>query len=353
MRTEDFKHGVILILLVFALVFSMISVAPLASSGDWVNNPEPGGTTIEVVQGDNFLIRHVLEWDDGADGAYTVTIAWINYDNDPSENLTFLMAEAYFTTGSYTGESTQADVTLSSAPDGENTKWALSVNRPSENKDPRNGQFNVDIWMGAYGVGGVPHISTDNHPILDQFAGVIIFESSMGFWNRAPITIRVLGRGVSVSISPLEGSAEPGRTLTSTVTVTNTGSVFDNYILTVSDDAGWGATLAQNLLTIPAGGNRTTTVSVTVPSDADGNELTQITVVTSSQLAPTVSDSAEATAKSLVTEGIPLAVLLAISAFLIGAAILVMVYLLRGRPKKGGTAKVAQRYKFWCSWGNT
>jgi hypothetical protein len=75
-------------------------------------------------------------------------------------------------------------------------------------------------------------------------------------------------------------------------------------------------------------------VRVTVPSDAVENESTQITVVATSQAAPTVSDSItfSATAKKSVT-GIPL-VLLATSAFLIGAVILVMFYLLRVRPRK-------------------
>jgi len=68
-RTEDFKHGVVSILLVLGLVFSMISVAPLASPGDLVY--DPGGENIEVKQEDNFLIRHTLEWDEPEDGAYT------------------------------------------------------------------------------------------------------------------------------------------------------------------------------------------------------------------------------------------------------------------------------------------
>jgi len=332
-RTEDFKHGGFSILLVLALGFSMVLVAPLASPGDWVNDPEPGGTTIDVIAGEDFLIRHTLEWDEPEDGAYTITLGWYNYENKPEENLTFVSAEAYFTTGDNVGESIRADTTLSSAPYGTDTAWVLEVSCPTGDKDPRDGEFNVDIWMGAYGVGGVPHIS-GNHVIPWQFGGVIVIEPTMKSWNRDPITISVFGRGVSVTISPLEGSAEPWRTLTFTVTVTNTDSVFDNYILTVSDDAGWGATLAQNLLTIPAGENRTTTVSVTVPSDADENESTGIAVTASSQADLSVSDSDTCTARAAAVvgeeEGLPMT-LIAIVVVVVVVVVVVALMLLRGR----------------------
>jgi len=191
-RTEGFRRGVGSILLVFVLVFSMISVAPLASPGDLIYNP--GGTTIEVAQGDNFLIRHTLEWDEPENGAYDIIIPWDCYDNHENENFTFVGASAYFTSGAYEGESILAVVTLGSAPSWNypgGTRHVLSVECPAVNKDPRNGQFNVDVWMGAYGAGGVPHIPTDNHPIPFQWAGIIIIEKYPQSWNRDPIAIRV------------------------------------------------------------------------------------------------------------------------------------------------------------------
>jgi len=269
-RTENFKHGVVYILLVFGLVFSMISVAPLASPGDWVNDPAPGGTIIQVVQGENFLIRHVLEFDQPENGSYTITISWKNYENKPEENFTFLMAEAYFTTGPNAGESTQADVTMAWAPSGSDTSYALSVARPADNKDPRNGQFNVDIWMGAYGVGGIPHISGD-HVIPFQLDGIIIIESSIRSWDRGPITIKVLPQqpGVKVDISPTSQEGVPGATLTYSVTVSNTGDIYDNYDLAASDNENWGPTLSENLLdNVGPGENRVITLSVTIPENA-------------------------------------------------------------------------------------
>ncbi len=209
---------------------------------------------------------------------------------------------------------------------GDDAGWSPTVSPSSINLSP-GASGNVTLTIG------IPETAeSSTHDNIWVIAHSLIDDAVE---DSASCTAHAIeNRGVEVSISPPDDSAEPGRTLTFTVTVKNTGSVLDNYILTVSDDAGWGATLAQSLLTIPADESRTTTVSVTVPSDAAEDELTQINVVATSQAAPTVSDSVtfSATAKELVT-GIPL-VPLAISAFLIGAAIIVPTYLLRVRPRK-------------------
>ncbi len=286
-RTEDFKRGVVSVLLAFALVFSMISVAPPASPGELII--DPGGTTIEVDQGDNFLIRHVLEWDEPEDGAYMITLGWFNYEDKPEEDLTFVSAEAYFTTGANVGENIRADVTLSSAPSGADTAWVLEVSCPADDKDPRNGQFNVDIWMGAYGAGGVPHIPGD-HVIPWQLGGVIVVEKYPQSWNRDPITIRVLSK--LISISPSYQGGPPGTTLEYIVTVTNIGENEDNFDLTVSDSENWGPTLDDyRFESIPPGGNRITTLRVTVPLGAIIGTRDRITVTVISQSDPNVRDN--------------------------------------------------------------
>ncbi|MBA7640361.1 hypothetical protein ES703_48026 [subsurface metagenome] len=200
MRTENYKHGVVSILLVFALVFSMVTIsAPLASAGDWVNNPEPGGTTISVAQGDTFLIRHVLEWNEG-------------------------------------------------------------------------------ITLGAYGVGGVPHTAAgavgDNHLIITHTGGVIVIESGMKTWDRAAITIDVVGVGVTVDISPASQSGWTDDVLTYTVTVTNTGEVADNFDLSVTDDLGWTTSIVPDTLELAASASDTATLSVTVGSDNNNIQVT-------------------------------------------------------------------------------
>jgi uncharacterized repeat protein (TIGR01451 family) len=104
---------------------------------------------------------------------------------------------------------------------------------------------------------------------------------------------------VDVSISPSENSAENGKTVTFTVTIRNTGNVTEDYDLSNTDDAGWGAWLDENMLTIPAGENTTVTVSVTVPSDASEGDSTMITVTATSQENAQVENSATCTAQAI------------------------------------------------------
>jgi fimbrial isopeptide formation D2 family protein len=105
--------------------------------------------------------------------------------------------------------------------------------------------------------------------------------------------------GVSVSISPNYQSGSPGATLTYTVTVTNIGTENDNYDLVVSDDLGWGLTLSDNVLEVPAGGNRTTTLSVTIPENAENCTEDNIIVVATSQSDNTISDDGICVAHAL------------------------------------------------------
>ena len=260
---------------------------------------DPGGENIEVVQGDNFLIRHVLEWDEPENGAYTVTMAWDCYDNHENENFTFVGASAYFTTGPHENEPINADVMFRSAPSPDypgGTRYALSVSNPDDNEDPRNGQFNVDVTLGAYGAGGVPHIATNNHPIPFQMGGVIVIEGND--WdtsNRDPITIKVLGRGVSVSISPSYDGAQYGQNTTFSVMVTNTGDVQDNFALTV--DNQWAAVLSDNKTSqLSPLESENFTLTVTVPASAKRGDNDKITVTATSQADNTVSDNYYCTA---------------------------------------------------------
>jgi len=110
--------------------------------------------------------------------------------------------------------------------------------------------------------------------------------------------------GVEVSISPDNQSGTPSLTLNYTVTVKNTGALDDNYNLTVSDNAGWGPTVSPTSLTVPAGENRTSTLSVTIPENALGCTRDNITVTATSQTDNRVSasDTCVAHAVGLLTE---------------------------------------------------
>jgi len=145
--------------------------------------------------------------------------------------------------------------------------------------------------------------------------------------NSANCTAHAIVSGVEVTISPSEDTGSPGETLTFTVTVKNTGKVEDSYDLTVSDDAGWGATLSENLLTIPAGENGIVVVSVTIPSDAINGDSTAITVTATSRGDPTKSDvtTCTATAGEKGPPGLPVLPLIVGTAAVGGGAVIALL----------------------------
>ncbi len=97
-------------------------------------------------------------------------------------------------------------------------------------------------------------------------------------------------RHVVVSISPSYQSAQPSTTLNYTVTVTNTGDVVDNYALSASDNAGWGASVSPESLILFPGASDNATLSVTVPEHAVSCTEDNIRVIVTSQADNTVSD---------------------------------------------------------------
>jgi uncharacterized membrane protein len=109
---------------------------------------------------------------------------------------------------------------------------------------------------------------------------------------------------VEVSITPTNQGGLNGQTLYYTVTVVNTGNILDTYDLQVSDDLGWGPNISPSSLTVPAGENRTSTLSVTIPSNATGGTQDTVTVSAISRADNTVSDSFACIAKVLVARGV-------------------------------------------------
>jgi hypothetical protein len=69
---------------------------------------------------------------------------------------------------------------------------------------------------------------------------------------------------VRVYIDPVFQGGFPGDNLVYTITVVNKGSSADTYTLTVENQ--WSAILENTSLAVPAGENRTTTLTVTIPS---------------------------------------------------------------------------------------
>jgi len=260
--TEDFKHGVVSLLLAFALVFSMISVTSFASSGNLISHP--GGTTIEVVQGSTFILSQRLVWDEPENGDYIVTIYWEAIENKPSENFTFVEVSAYFVTGPYENESIEASFTFKEtvSPYTGNLLYTLGVRTTVS--DNRDGEFNVDITLRASGAGGVPHAAGDH---LIEYSAIVVSEARMRSFYPDPVTVHVLQSPVLVSIWPSENSAGPGENVTFTVTVTNTGEN-DTYEMKATDNAGWEPTLSENSLTLAPGESSVIYLGVTIPDDA-------------------------------------------------------------------------------------
>jgi len=310
MVSKDFRSGLVILLLALAIVSSMILVAMPVYSGGCISHPH--GTIINVNSGENFLLRYRLYYNEpGVDGMFLVTLVWYNYENKPSENLTYISARAYWDNGENIG----TDVTLDSTPSGAHTMWMLGLDSSSYSS-PYDDNFTVDIWMKAAGVGNVPHAPRDNHPILGPggLAAVSVAESSIKdiAGTEVPITIRVLGRGVEVSISPSENSGLPGVTLNYIVTVKNTGNMGnDNYNLTKGDNAGWGDNIwldNYRFENIPQGENRTTMLRVRIPGNVTGCTKDNIWVKATSQGDSTKSDNDSCIAHAAIVRGVEVSI---------------------------------------------
>ncbi|KUO39866.1 MAG: hypothetical protein AVW06_03270 [Hadesarchaea archaeon DG-33-1] len=111
-------------------------------------------------------------------------------------------------------------------------------------------------------------------------------------------------RWVYVWILPTYQSGPPGATLIYMVTVTNAGNVSDTYTIENSDDAGWSLDLDEVSLTIPAGENGTTTLSVVIPKNATPSTADNVTVTVTSSENTAVSDNASCVAH-LIIQALP------------------------------------------------
>jgi len=144
---------------------------------------------------------------------------------------------------------------------------------------------------------------------------------------------------VKVSISPESKSGPPGEKLTYEVTVKNEGNAGDTYFLSTAGAPDWSPRVENTSLTLYAGEVGKTTLIVTIPTDASEGTSITFNVGATSVGDPTVTCLYTC---GITVTGAPveLAIPLAISAFLIGAAILTIVYLLRVRPKRVARQRV-------------
>jgi len=121
-------------------------------------------------------------------------------------------------------------------------------------------------------------------------------EADVKFW---PYLEFILPYEVDVSIKPWIQDSSPGGTLTYTVIVTNEGSETDSYNLSVAGTQDWGPVIGQNIFTnVQYGESKTTTLTITIPSDASPGTKDTITVTATSQTDPSVSDSYDSIARA-------------------------------------------------------
>jgi len=143
------------------------------------------------------------------------------------------------TRGDNTGWTLSLDDNWLLVPIGENRTTNLTVNIPSNAR----GCTWDNIWVKAR--------SKDNENVWD---------------NKSCLAHVTIVRGVQISISPAENSAQPESPITYVMTVMNTGNATDTYDLAVSDNENWSPTVSPSSLVVPPSENRTAEIRVTVPS---------------------------------------------------------------------------------------
>jgi len=271
------------ILFASAIVSFSISIPMPVCSSETISHP--GGKIFEVAQAETFTLRYRLGWDEvGVDGYYSIGIYWDCPENHPYENFTVLYARAFFDNNGDNLPDLGVNpidntVNLSRGPGIDGDRWAFGVSNATG--DPRDGYFNVDIYMRAASGDGTPHIPTDNHPIWHTMDSFRIAESDIVFVPADVITTRIMGRGVNVFILPGEKSGLPGEVVRYLVHVVNMGNMPENCSLTVSDNSGWNPILASASLSVNPGENKTVELSVAIPDNAalHDEDVIRVTVI--------------------------------------------------------------------------
>jgi len=106
---------------------------------------------------------------------------------------------------------------------------------------------------------------------------------------------------VRVSISPSFQENMPGGQLDYSVTVTNSGMFADNYDISVTDNAGWGFALSENLLeNVLNGASGAVGLSVLIPDNAVGCTNDNIIVTAVSRTDNTVRASGGCVAHAII-----------------------------------------------------
>jgi len=173
--------------------------------------------------------------------------------------------------------------------------------------------LSAKLWW-ANDDGSEPSVGIDDGRFLvieSELDELCIFFPSSEYNGSDPYlgVVYVPPYAVSVSISPTYRSGAPGEELSYAVMVANTGDLDDNYVLTVSDNAGWGPTVFPTSLAVASGALGEATLTVTIPENAKPCTLNNITVTTTSHADNTVSDNDSCTAHVEVFRGVEVSIL--------------------------------------------
>ena len=181
MRTKYFSRGIASILLALAFATSMVFVSTPVSAASHISN-NYSAKVISVTQGDTFVLRTRLAWDEvGVNGYYLVMIVWED-NNNPYDNFEVVKTAAWIDNDAdnvYDGTDILLENTtvVASGAGTNGTRWAFQVKNTGVG-DPNDGELCVEIYLKAASR-GVPHRENDNHPInVAGWGGTIDYAES-------------------------------------------------------------------------------------------------------------------------------------------------------------------------------
>ena len=208
MRIEGTWRGLTAFAIAIALAFSVLFIATPALAPRVIQ--EPGGTTISVVQGQEFVLRFKCYWDEPDPGFFALSVYWDSpgVSGTPSENFTFLGASAYMeATGT---PITPIGIIFSEGVVGGNMRYTVVVDHSAG--WPDDGNFIVDLRFRAAGAGGVPHIPGTHTMVIN---GTIDVADGPNFVSYSPpnpnITINVQAWSQGVVVRGKETSYSVNR----------------------------------------------------------------------------------------------------------------------------------------------
>jgi hypothetical protein len=186
-KARSSNSGLVFILLLLTPIFSLIIIASPVLAGGVASYPIG---TIVVQQGQTFLLRHELYFDEPEYGGYfALAVSW----DAPSSDENFALENApslYWITGPENG--LPVENVLWETRDTGLGGWQVGIWIDSENKNYVDGHFNIDIWLRACSGDGTLHREDDNHQ-LSYGLGIVVIESTPRIEEIKNLTVDVRG----------------------------------------------------------------------------------------------------------------------------------------------------------------